>query len=213
MRPSPLFRDSGGSKMMKLNRLGQVCSPNVERRRRKYSVLCLCVRRISALSLAICFPGGPRGVSPASQGGPDSAGIWRTGPRWPVGLLSAAAVKSRLCFSLPRRFPPLFLCVCCFVSQDLFCGCHTFLTLSLSFMFPPPVLCAHPVQTRLGFRALSQPPSESHCRLYFHFSFAVSLTVFSRTGSLRWAGCPRGPVCCGSHMLGEIEQEGACETD
>lgn len=119
MRPSPLFRDSDGSKMMKLNRLGQVCSANVERQRRKYSVLCLCVRRISALSLAICFPGGPRGVSPASQGGPDSAGIWRTGPRWPVGLLSAAAVTSRLCCSLPRRFP-LFFCACVVLSLRIY---------------------------------------------------------------------------------------------
>lgn len=112
-------KGSDGSKMMKLNRLGQVCSPNVERQRRKYSVLCLCVRRISALSLAICFPGGPRGVSPASQGGPDSAGIWRTGPRWPVGLLSAAAVTSRLRCSLPRRFL-FFFCACVVLSLRIY---------------------------------------------------------------------------------------------
>lgn len=109
MCSSPEKEGSDGSKMMKLNRLGQVCSPNVEQQRRKYSVLCLCVWRISALSLAICFPAGPRGVSPASQGGPDSAGIWRTGPRWPAGLLSAAAVTSQLCCSLPRRFPLFFV--------------------------------------------------------------------------------------------------------
>lgn len=52
----------------------------------------VCVRvcgESSALSLAICFPGGPTGVSPASRGRPDSSGIWRTGPAGPPGQSSS----------------------------------------------------------------------------------------------------------------------------
>lgn len=200
--------------MMKLNRLGQVCSPNVERQRRKYSVLCLCVRRISALSLAICFPGGPRGVSPASQGGPDSAGIWRTGPRWPVGLLSAAAVTSRLCCSLPRRLPPFFF----------FCACVVLSLRIYSAVVTPFSLCHFPSCFLLPCSALIlfQPVSVSSAhsaplRVTLPSIFSLFIRRLSRSffadGSLRWAGCPRGPVCRGSHMLGEIGQEGACETD
>lgn len=187
--------------MMKLNRLGQVCSPNVERRRRKYSVLCLCVRRISALSLAICFPGGPRGVSPASQGGPDSAGIWRTGPRWPVGLLSAAAVTSRLCCSLPRRLPPFFFCACVVLSLRIY-----------SAVVTPFSLCHFPSCFLLPCSALIlfQPVSVSSAhsaplRVTLPSIFSLFIRRLSRSffadGSLRWAGCPRGPVCRGSHML------------
>lgn len=36
---------------------------------------------------------------------------------------------------------------------------------------------------------------------------------FLRMGSLRWTSYPQGPVCRSSHMLGEIGQEGSCETD
>lgn len=65
-----------------------------------------------------------------------------------------------------------FLCVCCFVSKDLFGGCHTFLPLSLSFMFPPPVLCTHLVPTRFGFKHSVSPPP-SHTAIYI-FTFHPS---------------------------------------
>lgn len=73
-----------------------------------------------------------QGVLLASQGGPDWADIWRTGRRWPVGLFSAAAVTATVRLSSA----PLSLSLSGpFVSQDLVSGCHTFLLLSLSFMF------------------------------------------------------------------------------
>lgn len=102
----------------------------------------------SALSLAICFPGGPTGASPASRGGPDSSGIWRTGP---VGLPGESS--SHISASSPSASTFFFLSSllvwCCFVSGDLFRARHTFLLLSLSCTFLLAV--PHLVPTRLGF--------------------------------------------------------------
>lgn len=77
----------------------------------------------SALSLVICFPGGPTGASPASRGAPDSSGICTTGlaglPGESSSHVSASSSSASTFF-----FSPLF--VCCFVSEDLFRARHTF---------------------------------------------------------------------------------------
>lgn len=103
----------------------------------------------SALSLAICFPGGPTGASPASRGGPDSSGIWRTGPVGLPGESSSHISPSSPSASTFFFFLSSLLVWCCFVSGDLLRARHTFLLLSLSFTFLLAV--PHLVPTRLGF--------------------------------------------------------------
>lgn len=59
----------------------------------------------SALSLAICFPGGPTGASPASRGASDSSGIWTTGlaglPGESSSHVSASSSSASTIFFLP----------------------------------------------------------------------------------------------------------------
>ena len=73
-----------------------------------------------------------QGVLLASQGGPDCADIWRTGPRWPVGLFCAAAVTA----TVHLRFAPLSLSPFCLSRFSLWLShlsslCH----FSLCFYF------------------------------------------------------------------------------
>lgn len=119
----------------------------------------VCVQVAAQLSNVSCYllSWRSQGVLLAFQGGPDCTDIWRTGPRWPVGLFCAEAVTAtvRLCF-VPLS---LFLSI---VSIDLVSGCHTFLSLSLFFMFHLSVLYIHLV------------PSLSH----FHFLSLLSGSLF-----------------------------------
>lgn len=108
------------------------------------------------------------------------------------GRRAKAAVTAR-----PRRpLPPLFFTlasppVCCFVSEDLFRACHTFLLLSLSFMFFLTVLLLVP---SLGF---------PFAHTVGHFPLVCSLSslpYFLQVDVVTWlaVGTADSPSCCGS---------------
>lgn len=123
----------------------------------------------SALSLAICFPGGPTGASPASRGGPDSSGIWRTGP---VGLPGESS--SHISASSPSAstfFFPLFssgvvlFCLWGFVPRP------SHLSPSVTFPHVPSrrsSSCSDP----------SRFPSWSHSQPIFTLLFALAFAFF-----------------------------------
>lgn len=137
----------------------------------------------SALSLAICFPGGPTGASPASRGGPDSSGIWRTGP---VGLPGESS--SHISASSPSAstfFFPLFssgvvlFCLWGFVPRP------SHLSPSVTFLHVPSrrsSSCSDP----------SRFPSWSHSQPIFTLLFALAFAFFffPWTWSLGWLGRP-----------------------
>lgn len=146
----------------------------------QFVFLCLCASSPRCCHLRSALPGGPTGASPASRGGPDSPGIWRTGPVGPPGESGSHISASSPADYTFFFFLPLSLLVvwCCFVSGDLFRARCTFLLLSLSFQLPSrrSSYCSNP----------SHFPSRSHSRPIFTLPFALVFALHFGFFSLPW---------------------------